>query len=183
MAIFGLNRVDYPRKRLTFINLTKFQKYYVCVLNFLSKLVLVESLRLLEYSSTAKSEGGKTWLKVIFTKIYVVFSLISSLWALISHFFSKLTLFSRFFTGFQHLKAQFFGVSNWNWPESTYIIVRRTLVLRETPLVFAFDLYFRSLRLFSGFEPSWLALITRSKILLWIESSSSRVFGHHKIIN
>ena len=32
MVIFELSRVNYPRIRLRFVNLVKFEKYYVCVL-------------------------------------------------------------------------------------------------------------------------------------------------------
>ena len=90
MAIFGLSRVDYPRNRLRFLNLTKFENPYVYVLFFLSKMVSGKSLRLLEYSRTVKSESDKTLLKVMVTIKRVGFGLISRPSSLIRHFFLKL---------------------------------------------------------------------------------------------
>ena len=48
MAILELSRVDYPRNRLIFVSRTTSEKSYGCVLNFWSKMVFVESTRLLE---------------------------------------------------------------------------------------------------------------------------------------
>ena len=69
MAIFELSRVDYPRNRLRFINFTTFGKTYVYVLNFLSKMVLLESLLLLEYIRYGTTKGGIWCSKVMSTKI------------------------------------------------------------------------------------------------------------------
>ena len=56
MVIFGLSKVDYPRIRIRFIDFTIFGKYYICVLIFSSKMVLVESLRLLDNVTSGQSE-------------------------------------------------------------------------------------------------------------------------------
>ena len=84
MAIFGISGVDYPRNSLRFISSTTFAKPYVCVLIFLSKMVLVESLLLLDYKRYDQTKGGICCSKVVSTKLYVDFILMSQLPTLIS---------------------------------------------------------------------------------------------------
>ena len=84
MTIFELSMVDYPRNHLRFINSTNFEKYYVHVLIFWSKMVLVESLRLLEYTRYDQTKGGKCCSNVMSTKLYLDFLLISRFCTLIS---------------------------------------------------------------------------------------------------
>ena len=79
--------------------------------------------------------------------------------------------------------ADFFGIATSNWQQTTYSIVRGTFVLLIIALVSGSDLHSRSLRLFSRFDPTWLALITRSKISLRVESSSPEVSDHYKRMN
>ena len=69
MAIFELSTVDYPRNHLRFINSTNFDKYYVHVLIFWSKMVLVESLRLLEYTRYDSTVTAIAWPKVVPTTL------------------------------------------------------------------------------------------------------------------
>ena len=97
MAIFEFSMVDYPRNHLRFMKSTKFEKHYIYVLIFISKMVLVESLRLLDYVISGQSERSTMWLKVVFTILYIVFSLISWSKALIRHFYSKVAWFSSVF--------------------------------------------------------------------------------------
>ena len=84
MAIFELSRVDYPRNRLRFTNSTTFGKTYVHVLIFLSKMVLPESLLLLEYKRYGTTKGGIHCTKVMSTNDHLDFVLISPFCTLIS---------------------------------------------------------------------------------------------------
>ena len=84
MAIFELSMVDYPRNRLIFINSTIFTKYYVYVLTFLSEMVLVKSLRLLEHTRYDSTVTTIAWPKVLSTKVPFGFSLISRFFTLIT---------------------------------------------------------------------------------------------------
>ena len=84
MAIFEFSMVDYPINHLRFMNLTIFEKYYVHVLIFLSKMVLVESLRLLEYTRYDPTVTVIPWSKVVPTKVPLDFFLISRFCTMIS---------------------------------------------------------------------------------------------------
>ena len=77
MAIFEFSRLNYPRNHLRFIDLTIFEKPYVCVLNFWSKMVFVECYRHLHVDHTwcGKMDSIKTFSRVVFTKQRVVFLL------------------------------------------------------------------------------------------------------------
>ena len=68
MAIFGLSMVNYPRNRLGFIILSNFQKPYVCVLNFHSKMVFVEFGCGSEHSRYVVTVGGKHLLDDVFRR-------------------------------------------------------------------------------------------------------------------
>ena len=86
MAIFELSGIDYLHKHLI---MTKFEifekskKYYVRVLKFLSKMVLVETYLLRGRFSYEQTETGKILLKVVPIKLPFGFFLISRLWTLI----------------------------------------------------------------------------------------------------
>ena len=84
MAIFELSRVDYPRNRLKFINLLVFTKPFICVLIFSPKMVFVECYRLLEYKRHDTVVMFCRQLKVYRTMKQSVFSLISSVYCLIT---------------------------------------------------------------------------------------------------
>ena len=84
MVIFELSMVDYPRNHLRFMNMTIFEKYYVHVLIFWSKMVLVESLRLLEDTRYDSTVTARAWSKVVPTKVPLDFFLISRFSTLIS---------------------------------------------------------------------------------------------------
>ena len=84
MAIFGISGVDYPRNSLRLIYLMTFAKPYVFVLLCLPKMVLVEFLLLLVYKRYDQTKGGICCSKVVSTKLYFDFILMSQLPTLIS---------------------------------------------------------------------------------------------------
>ena len=83
MAIFELSGVNYLRNRLSFINLTSFAKHCLCAI-FSSKMILVESLLLLDYMSYDSTKSGKCCWKVVSTKVHLDFMLIRRFCVLIS---------------------------------------------------------------------------------------------------
>ena len=174
MAIFELSGVDYPRKSLRFIYLSTFAKPYGCVLIFLPKMVLVEFLLLLDYTSIDQTKGGKRYSKVVSTKLYLDFILISRFCTLIS---SNYPANSAFFAKID-IWAAITSKIGQNWTFSRCTFVHKTSGQLMWVLLDRYLMWSRRSSLFSKSYSSWLGLITWSKILTLIKSSSSRLSSY-----